>query len=157
MMQGCEAGSGLRIAAVAFALALACVASAQPIPDVPGPLAPELQRTAPTPSEGRGQEQPQLSADDHRTGPSEGKRSNVTSSSKIDASKEAAADPPKAPQHGDDKAANEWLLVVWTAVLAVVTALLVVVAAVQAGLFLVQLRYMRDGLADARMAAEAAK
>lgn len=57
----------------------------------------------------------------------------------------------------EQKASNEWLLMVWTAVLACFTIALVLVAGVQAGFFWIQLRYMRDGMEDARDVAKAAK
>ena len=60
-------------------------------------------------------------------------------------------------QEREDKSANEWRLVLWTAILALVTGALVLVAGIQAGLFLVQLRYMREGMTDAAIAANAAR
>jgi hypothetical protein len=71
--------------------------------------------------------------------------------------KKPAAEAEEDRREREQKASNEWLLMVWTAVLACFTIALVLVAGVQAALFLVQLRYMRKGMEDAKIVAEATK
>jgi hypothetical protein len=71
--------------------------------------------------------------------------------------KKSAIETEEERRERDQKASNEWLLMVWTAILACVTVALVLVAGVQAAFFLVQLRYMRKGMDDAKMVAEATK
>jgi hypothetical protein len=61
-----------------------------------------------------------------------------------------------ARQHAET-ASNEWLLVVWTALLAVFTLGLVGVVAVQARLFVVQLRLMRADIKHTEAAVKAAE
>ena len=55
------------------------------------------------------------------------------------------------------KAANEWGLTFYTGLLAIFTFCLVAVGGVQVGLFVWQLRLIRDSLRDAKDAADAAK
>jgi hypothetical protein len=81
----------------------------------------------------------------------------VTPAAQAEPGGHAAPEPAKKPDAHDDKASNERLLMIWTAVLAVLTGALVVVAGVQAALFVVQLRYMNKGLADAEIAAKASR
>jgi hypothetical protein len=69
----------------------------------------------------------------------------------------SAADITREQTSENEKTANDRALTFATQIIAIFTIGLVMVAAVQAGLFWVQLRYMRDGMQDAKTAAEAAK
>jgi hypothetical protein len=71
--------------------------------------------------------------------------------------KEGTPEAERNERESHQKAANERGLVVATWVLTFATALLFIAASVQAGLFVWQLSIMRDGMNDARIAAEAAK
>ncbi|WP_166294416.1 hypothetical protein [Bradyrhizobium sp. 2S1] len=71
--------------------------------------------------------------------------------------KEGTPEAERQEEERREKAANERGLVVATWILALVTGLLFLAAAIQAGLFVWQLGYMREGMKDATTAARASK
>jgi hypothetical protein len=71
--------------------------------------------------------------------------------------KEGTPEAERNEEERQQKAANERGLVVGTWVLTLATALLFAVAAIQAAFFWVQLQFMREGMRDATIAANAAK
>ena len=81
----------------------------------------------------------------------------IATPEEIERSKAAKAESTDNATEGEEAPSNEWWLMIWTAILAILTGGLVVVAGFQAGLFLIQLRYMRIGVKDAELAAQAAK
>lgn len=117
------------------------MASQPPSPSPREPSQPQQAEASPT------QEQT-------RSAPSAG--DPVAPITKAPPAQHSATEPSKQPSEHDRKAATEWWLMAWTAVLAGVTALLASIAGIQAYLFLRQLRYMRVGMRDATVAARAA-
>ncbi|MCP1844036.1 hypothetical protein J2R78_007003 [Bradyrhizobium sp. USDA 4538] len=71
--------------------------------------------------------------------------------------KEGTPEAERQEEERREKASNERGLVLATWILALVTGLLFLAAAIQAGLFVWQLGYMREGMKDATLAASAAK
>lgn len=76
---------------------------------------------------------------------------------KVVSAKETDAKAAQSDKHSDEEAADEHGLKVWTVVLAAFTGLIFATAAIQAGLFFVQLRLMKQGIEDATATAKAAE
>jgi hypothetical protein len=112
----------------------------------------------PTPGAGQSESSPpQPNAGSDNAGASKGQPATIALAQNPSAhADQKSAETSPATGKQDDKAASDWWLVFWTAMLVTVTGLLVIVTGVQVGLFFWQLRLIRRSLKDTKTAAKAA-